>query len=190
MQVVFSNDFKISILSIKSVATQKRVKELLHKIADGWRQSDSEKLVHAVTGYGAAYELLEQYKVADQLNLAWTVDIVKDNSHYTQVIKIWDVLPGFRIPNLAKNLSILFEKYTVDFMNSCKYKSFEGYASNSLFLFNCLNEYTSMQFKSSLYLITLRQPCFLRPKFINYEFRQKYIYQKYKQCNLEKGRFF
>lgn len=125
-KVVFSNDFKISILSIKSVATQKRVKELLHKIADGWRQSDSEKLVHAVTGYGAAYELLEQYKVADQLNLAWTVDIVKDNSHYTQVIKIWDVLPGFRIPNLAKNLSILFEKYTVDFMNSCKYKSFEG----------------------------------------------------------------
>lgn len=119
MQVTFSNEFKQSISSIKSVKAQKRVQNLLRKIADGWRQS--------ITDDGATHELLVIYKVDKTLNLAWTVDILEEESSYIQVIKVWDVLPDSKVPDLAKNLSILFEGYSVNFINLCKYKSYEGY---------------------------------------------------------------
>ncbi|XP_057546420.1 uncharacterized protein LOC130826185 isoform X2 [Amaranthus tricolor] len=117
-KVTFSNEFKQSISSIKSVKAQKRVQNLLRKIADGWRQS--------ITDDGATHELLVIYKVDKTLNLAWTVDILEEESSYIQVIKVWDVLPDSKVPDLAKNLSILFEGYSVNFINLCKYKSYEG----------------------------------------------------------------
>uniref|UniRef100_A0A803NAZ7 Uncharacterized protein n=1 Tax=Chenopodium quinoa TaxID=63459 RepID=A0A803NAZ7_CHEQI len=83
-KVKFSDEFRISISSINSIEVQKRVKEMLHKISDGWRQSNSdEKLLMNVAGidYGAATELLELYKVDEKLALAWTVDILKEKSN-------------------------------------------------------------------------------------------------------------
>ncbi|XP_021732796.1 uncharacterized protein LOC110699602 [Chenopodium quinoa] len=131
-RVMFSDEFKISISSIHSIEVQKRVKEMLHKISDGWRQSNSdEKLLMDVAGinYGAAIELLKLYELDEKLNLAWTVDILKEKTSYTQVIKVWLVLPTSKIPNLATSLSVLFGRFTVNFMNRCKYKNFEGYVA-------------------------------------------------------------
>ncbi|KNA04070.1 hypothetical protein SOVF_203060 [Spinacia oleracea] len=44
----------------------------------------------------------------------------------TQVIKVWDILPASKIPTLARELDAWFGKYTMDFMNRCKHKSFQG----------------------------------------------------------------
>uniref|UniRef100_A0A803LZS6 Uncharacterized protein n=1 Tax=Chenopodium quinoa TaxID=63459 RepID=A0A803LZS6_CHEQI len=129
MQVKFSDEFRMSITSINNIEVQKRVKKMLHKISDGWRQSISDvKLLMNVAGndYGAATELLELYKVDEKLNLAWTVNILKEKTSYIQIIKVWDILQTSKIPNLAKNLSVLFGRFTVNFMNRCKYKNNEG----------------------------------------------------------------
>lgn len=125
-KVSFSDTFKTSITSISSKKTQKQVQEMLKNIADGWRQANSEEAVKELPVHGIAIELLELYKVNEHLYLTWTVDIIKDESKYTQAIKVWDILPASHIPKLAKELDILFKGYTLDFMNRCKCKLFEG----------------------------------------------------------------
>ncbi|XP_021762238.1 uncharacterized protein LOC110727009 [Chenopodium quinoa] len=125
-KVFFGNSFKVSITSISSNKLQNQVQEILKKIADGWRQSNSEEAVKNVVTRGIAFELLELYKVDEQLYLAWTIDIIKEESEYTQAIKVWDILPASMIPKLAKELDILFKRYTLDFINRRKYKAFEG----------------------------------------------------------------
>ncbi|CAL5368944.1 unnamed protein product [Camellia sinensis] len=75
---------------------------------------------------GTSSELLELDKVNGLLNLAWSVDIVKENSEDVQVLKVWDILPLSDIPKLANCLDTVFGNYTVDFMNRCKCKRFEG----------------------------------------------------------------
>jgi hypothetical protein len=62
-----------------------------------------------------------------QLNLVWTVDILKEDSYYIQVMKVWDVVPLSDIPRLANHLDILFGSYTVDKMHRCKHRCVEGY---------------------------------------------------------------
>ncbi|KAL2921531.1 putative helicase MAGATAMA 3 [Bienertia sinuspersici] len=125
-KVIFSDTFKESIGSIRSEKLHKQVQEIVKNIADGWINPNSKEVVNNAAIYGKAFELLEQYKVDEHLSLFWTVDILKEDSKCTQVIKVWDILPASRIPFLAKELNILFDKYTLDFMKRCKYKCFEG----------------------------------------------------------------
>ncbi|XP_060669677.1 uncharacterized protein LOC132800309 [Ziziphus jujuba] len=50
-----------------------------------------------------------------------------DNSHYyTQVVKVWDILPLSAVQKLADQLDVMFGNYTVDKMNRCKHKFTEG----------------------------------------------------------------
>lgn len=100
---------------------------LLVKLANGWRQSHSKKkpFVH----HGTSSSLLEQYKVNNgSLFLVWTVDIVKQNAYYIQILKIWDILPLSKMPQLANHLDAFFGNYTVDMINRCKQKCFDRYA--------------------------------------------------------------
>ncbi|KNA08841.1 hypothetical protein SOVF_159110 [Spinacia oleracea] len=126
-KVFFADAFKSSITSISSKKCQNKAQKKLKKIADGWRlQSNTKEAEKCVATCGIAPELLELYKVKEQLYLVWSVDIIQEESKYTQAIKVWDVLPASKIPKLAKELDILFSKYTSEFMNRCKYKSIEG----------------------------------------------------------------
>ncbi|XP_021859103.1 uncharacterized ATP-dependent helicase C29A10.10c isoform X2 [Spinacia oleracea] len=125
-KVSFSNEFKISISNM-SVKGQIRAKQLLHKIVDGWRHSNSEKPANVVAiDDPLAFALLELYKVDENINLAWAVEILEEESSYTQVIKVWDILPASRIRYLAKNVSTLFRNYTGEVMHRCQYRSIEG----------------------------------------------------------------
>ncbi|KAL2921520.1 putative helicase MAGATAMA 3 [Bienertia sinuspersici] len=120
-KVIFADDFKISIASMENNKSQQQVQEMLKKIAGGWRQPNSEKAID-----GVAAELLKLYKIDEQFYLTWTVDVQNEESKYTQVIKVWDILPASKIPNLAEELNILFQNYTVKYINRCKHKSFQG----------------------------------------------------------------
>ena len=52
---------------------------------------------------------------------------------YSQVLKIWDILPIEDIPKLVKRLDSMFGKYTDDFINHCQEKYLEGYVCSFAF---------------------------------------------------------
>ncbi|KAJ6867774.1 hypothetical protein NC652_038847 [Populus alba x Populus x berolinensis] len=118
-----SNDFRKSILKVRNEARQEVI-SLLSKLSSGWRESPEERNI--VVRNGTSSELLEQYRVNYQLKLIWTVDVIKENSNHTQILKVWDVLPLPDLPKLARHLDDVFGNYTVDKMNRCKHKCIEG----------------------------------------------------------------
>ncbi|XP_059284239.1 probable helicase MAGATAMA 3 isoform X1 [Lycium ferocissimum] len=121
-KVIFSEDFSKSIAIIKDVEIGKEVVSLLVKLSSGWRKSEKNSTFSNKGGNSSVP--LEVYGVK-HLKLIWTIDIQQQKSMYVQVLKIWDILPGYHIPKLAKALDIHFSKYTVDMMNCCKYKRVE-----------------------------------------------------------------
>ncbi|OMO88691.1 hypothetical protein CCACVL1_08258 [Corchorus capsularis] len=115
-QVWWSNDFWKSVARIKNAESHKKMLDLLVKLSNGWRQSD-----HDVE----QTNLLQVYPVNGFLNLLWSVDIIKENSEFIQVLKVWDILPLSDIPKAAKNLDNLLGEYTVKKMRFCKYQCLE-----------------------------------------------------------------
>jgi len=125
LKFCFSNDFRKSILKVRNEARQEVI-SLLAKLSSGWRQYPEERNI--VVRHGTSSVLLEQYRVNDQLRLIWTVDIIKENSNHTQILKVWDVLPLPDLPKLPRRLDDVFGNYIVDKMNRCKHRRIEGYA--------------------------------------------------------------
>ncbi|KAK4551022.1 hypothetical protein RGQ29_032600 [Quercus rubra] len=122
--VSFSKDFLKSMSRIEDAETCTKVLSLLENLANGWRQPQSKKNLYVY--HGASSQLLEQYKVKGLLHLVWTVDILKENSNYIQILKVWDILPLSEMPKLANQLDVLFENYTLEKINHCKHKSLSG----------------------------------------------------------------
>ena len=112
---------------LKDAETCTKVLTLLENLANGWRQPQSKKNLYV--HHGASSQLLEQYKVKGLLHLVWTVDILKENSNYIQILKVWDILPLSEMPKLANQLDVLFENYSLEKINHCKHKSLSGYVS-------------------------------------------------------------
>ncbi|XP_059451311.1 uncharacterized ATP-dependent helicase C29A10.10c-like [Corylus avellana] len=123
-KVFFNNDFHKSIARTSNAEIRKEVISLLAKLSSGWRQTNEKR--NLIVHDGTSSQVLEIYRVDEQLNLVWTVDILKEDSHHIQVMKVWDVLPLSDIPRLAKQLDILFGSYTVDKMHRCKHRCVEG----------------------------------------------------------------
>ncbi|KAJ6396572.1 hypothetical protein OIU77_021578 [Salix suchowensis] len=119
----FSDNFRKSILKVKNEARQEVI-TLLATLSSGWRQSPEERNI--IVLQGTSSELLENYRVNDQLSLIWTVDIVKENKNDTQILKVWDVLPLPDLAKLACRLDDVLGNYTVSKMNRCKQKCIEG----------------------------------------------------------------
>ncbi|KAJ6766752.1 DNA2/NAM7 HELICASE FAMILY [Salix purpurea] len=119
----FSDNFRKSILKVRNEARQEVI-TLLATLSSGWRQSPEERNI--IVLQGTSSELLENYRVNDQLSLIWTVDIVKENKNDTQILKVWDVLPLPDLPKLACRLDDVLGNYTVSKMNRCKQKCIEG----------------------------------------------------------------
>ncbi|XP_059643475.1 helicase SEN1-like [Cornus florida] len=123
-KVCFSNDFLRTMAGIKNPNTRKEVLSLLTKLSSGWRLPQGNRILKDMNGISS--QLLEQYNVNGQLNLIWTVCILRENSKYIQIIKVLNVLPLSKIPELANRLDISFGKLTVDTMHRCKCKCVEG----------------------------------------------------------------
>ncbi|KAI3974739.1 hypothetical protein MKX01_037535 [Papaver californicum] len=108
-KVLFSNNFRKSFGKLKSSETQKSVVNLLVKLSNGWRP----KKFKVESLCGNSIQLVKQYKVAKY-------------SCYTQVLKIWDILPLEEMPKLVKSLDSIFSKYTDDYLNRCKLENLMG----------------------------------------------------------------
>ncbi|KAJ8557667.1 hypothetical protein K7X08_003292 [Anisodus acutangulus] len=118
-KLIFSEDFPKSIARIRDVEIRKEVISLLEKLSSGWRKPGKHSLF-GDSGRNSS-DLLEIYCVK-HLKLIWSVDILLENSTYFQVLKFWDILPGYQISKLAKVLDIRFGIYTIDMLNRCKCK--------------------------------------------------------------------
>ncbi|KAI3893034.1 hypothetical protein MKW92_025987 [Papaver armeniacum] len=119
-KVLFSNNFRKSFGKLKSSQTQKSVVNLLVKLSNGWRPKKFE----VETLCGNSIQLVKQYKVG-KVYVISSVDVAK-YSCYTQILKIWDILPLEEIPKLVKSLDSIFSIYTDDYLNRCKLEHIKG----------------------------------------------------------------
>lgn len=115
---------------------------VLVNLANGWREQVKDKCL--VNLDGASSQLMECYHVKEPLKLIWTIEISRENLTDTQVIKIWDILPKFEIPELAEALDVLLGSYTWNLISRCLCKRIEG--SELLFL------WTFLRFPVCLYM--------------------------------------
>lgn len=136
MQVFFSDDFLESLSRVKNPYLSKELVSLLTELANGRRRPERKKKLFAHNGTSS--QLLEQYKLSGSLILVWNVDILKQNSNYIQILKMWGIVSLSQIHKLANLLDILFGRYTEAKMNRCKHKCFDGYAYLPLFILSFL----------------------------------------------------
>ncbi|KAK2967368.1 hypothetical protein RJ640_027034 [Escallonia rubra] len=124
-QVCFGDEFCNSMVRIKDVEIRKKVVSLLLKLSNGRRKPSWEKTDSNIAGVSS--QLLEQYNVNGYLSLIWSVDVLKEASMHIQVIKVWDILPVYKIPDLARQLNIRFGNYIPNTIKLCKYRRVKGY---------------------------------------------------------------
>ncbi|KAI3700085.1 hypothetical protein L2E82_44701 [Cichorium intybus] len=115
-KVFFSSKFITSFSNIESWDTKKLVLLMLLKLSTGWRPKRSSTA--ASISESQYSELMREFKVKG-LHLLCTIDIVKD-SHYVQVLKVWDILPFHDIAALVKCLEGIIELYTQEYIDRCK----------------------------------------------------------------------
>ncbi|XVF85499.1 hypothetical protein PTKIN_Ptkin17bG0122500 [Pterospermum kingtungense] len=119
-KVLFSDDFRKSFGKLKSVQTKKLVLNLLLKLSTGWRPKKRNVNLFCES----SSMVLKQFKV-ESLYIVCSVDVVKE-LRYTQVLKVWDLLPLEDIGTLVKRLDSFFKMYTDDFVGHCNEKYLEG----------------------------------------------------------------
>jgi hypothetical protein len=120
VQVLFSDNFLKSFKNLPSKRTKKSVLNLLLKLSSGWRP----KRIKVDLLCGNSSQMLKQYKV-EGLFIVCSKDIVKE-LNFTQVLRIWDILPPEDIPKVVKRLDSIFGSYTDDFIKRCSEQCFEG----------------------------------------------------------------
>lgn len=123
MQVLFSSMFRKSFSKIESWETKKLVFLMLLKLSSGWRPKRSSTA--ASVSESTYSELMKEFKVKG-LHIICTIDIMKE-THYTQVLKVWDILPFYEIAELVKRLEGVFGMYTQEYIDRCKARSVQRY---------------------------------------------------------------
>ncbi|XP_020216261.1 uncharacterized protein LOC109799987 [Cajanus cajan] len=140
-KVCFNQSFLISMARIKSIEICKKICSMLVQLSSGWRQPHREINIGFVDD--TSTQLLELYKVNESLYLAWTIDVLEENSNYVQVLKIWDVLPLSEVSNLARDINISYRSYSVDILRCCKIRCSEGKFDIPMTWFSNMNHVTS-----------------------------------------------
>lgn len=77
------------------------------QLSSGWRQPHRNINIRVLDDTSS--QQLELYKVNESLYLAWTIDVLEENSNYVQVLKIWDVLPLPEVSNLSRDIDISYK---------------------------------------------------------------------------------
>lgn len=93
---------------------------LLVKLASGWRPK--RKNVDSISE--SSSQIVKQFKV-EGLFVVCSIDIQKEST-YTQVLRVWDVLPLEEVAKLLKRLDNIFSMYTDEFIKLCNEKCLEG----------------------------------------------------------------
>ncbi|MCD7459032.1 hypothetical protein HAX54_039847 [Datura stramonium] len=119
-KVLFSNNFRKSFGKLTSSRLKKSVINLLVKLASGWRPK--RKNVDSFSE--STSQIVKQFKVEGRY-VVCSIDIQKEST-YTQVLRVWDVLPLEEVTKLLKRLDNICSMYTDEFINLCKEKCLEG----------------------------------------------------------------
>ncbi|RHN57021.1 putative RNA helicase [Medicago truncatula] len=119
-KVLFSDNFLKSFKNLPTKRTKMWVISLLLKLSSGWRP----KRIKVDLLCGNSSQMFKQYKV-EGLFVVCSKDIVKEVI-FTQVLRIWDILPPEDIPKVLKRLDSIFESYTDDFISRFSEQRFEG----------------------------------------------------------------
>ncbi|XP_013616863.1 PREDICTED: uncharacterized protein LOC106323254 [Brassica oleracea var. oleracea] len=114
-KVLLTNEFLKSLETIIDSEINKRVMSVLEKISNGKFQQDSK-----------SENLFRQEDIDDGLSLIWTVDIIKKQNHYLQVLKIWHVLPSSDVSCAEKCLEKHYKRYTRVKIERCRYICSQG----------------------------------------------------------------
>ncbi|MCD7457192.1 hypothetical protein HAX54_034455, partial [Datura stramonium] len=120
-KVVFSDNFRKSFRKLVSSCLRKYVLTLLVKLASGWRPK--RKNVDLVCE--SSTQVVKQFKVVEGRYIVCTVDIQKELI-YTQVLKVWEILPLEEVPAFLRRIDAIYLMYTNEFINLCKEKCLEG----------------------------------------------------------------
>ncbi|KVH96354.1 DNA helicase, UvrD-like, C-terminal [Cynara cardunculus var. scolymus] len=115
-KVLFSSNFRSSFSKIESWETKKLVLLMLLKLSTGWRPKGSSTA--ASVAQSRYSELMKEFKVRG-LHLICTIDIGKE-TYYTQVLKVWDILPFHMIAELVERLDGFIGMYTQKYIDCCK----------------------------------------------------------------------
>ncbi|XP_075105039.1 uncharacterized protein LOC107773872, partial [Nicotiana tabacum] len=119
--VVFSDNFRKSFRKLASSCLRKYVLTLLVKLASGWRPK--RRNVELVCE--SSSQVVKQFKVVEGRYVVCTVEIQKE-FFYTQVLKVWDLLPLEEVAGFLRRLDRIYLMYTDEFISLCKEKYFEG----------------------------------------------------------------
>ncbi|WOH15111.1 hypothetical protein DCAR_0934648 [Daucus carota subsp. sativus] len=124
-KVFLGEVFLKSMSTIKNEKVCSQVLSLLMRIANGLRMPREDQTISVMHVDVTLFQLSKN--VARRiLHLIWIVDVIKEDGNWVQVVKVLDVLPEYKIPELKQNLKILFEKYTTELKNRCNHRCIEG----------------------------------------------------------------
>ncbi|KAL0700975.1 hypothetical protein Bca4012_057097 [Brassica carinata] len=118
-KVCFSDEFKKSVGEIKNPEMYRKIKSFLERISQGWLHEEEEE-------ESERESLIKQSKIDDFLRLIWAVEILKEESQYIQVLKIWDVVTSSDAPEAVKSLNLHHLKYTGDEVEKCRARCISG----------------------------------------------------------------
>ncbi|XP_057960849.1 uncharacterized protein LOC131152911 [Malania oleifera] len=116
-KVLFSDKFKKSLDKLKTSETKKMVINLLLRLSNGWRPKRNLGV------HESSKNMLKKLKVKG-LYIVFSIDL--EESMYTQILKVWDILPLEEIHELAERLDKIFGMYTDDYLCRCKTPCLEG----------------------------------------------------------------
>ncbi|KAL0731257.1 hypothetical protein Bca4012_027351 [Brassica carinata] len=116
-KVLLSSEFLKSLETIIDSETNKRVMSVLEKLSNGKFQQGSES---------GTENLFRQHVVDDVLSLIWAIDIIKEENHYLQVLKIWHVMPSSDVSCAEKCLEKHYKRYTKVKIERCRYICSQG----------------------------------------------------------------
>ncbi|PKI40624.1 hypothetical protein CRG98_038973 [Punica granatum] len=119
-KVILGEDFRQSFRKLASSRTRSSVMNLLMKLSSGWRPK--RKVVNLICK--SSSQIVKQFK-AENLYILCTVDIEKE-SEYTQILKIWDVLPLEYTAKTIEHLDGIYMRFSDEYVSRCKEKRFEG----------------------------------------------------------------
>ncbi|KAJ1693613.1 hypothetical protein LUZ63_010311 [Rhynchospora breviuscula] len=118
-KVVFSDMFIKSFSKLKSKRARMGLIQLLLRLASGWRTKRKSVNMADRSFPARVYAMAELY-------LVWSIDLQKDQHVYTQIIKLWDLMPLNKVDGLLKRLDYIFSMYTDAYMERCKTICAEG----------------------------------------------------------------
>lgn len=121
-QVCFRDEFKKYVGEIKNPEIYRKIRSFIERISQGWLHEEESERDNLVS----SSQLLKQSKIDDVLRLIWAVDILKEEFHYVQVLKIWDVVPLSDAPEAVKRLDSNHMKYTRDEIEKCRARCIRG----------------------------------------------------------------